>query len=213
MSTHELERLLESALHETDQVPVDVPGARAELRRHVAARRTARRRLAALTAAVAVLVAAVTVPLVLSTRDDAEERVPLRPPPSQVQLSPSGLPVGLLKSLVEVGPAGDLSLQTLRLLIRPDGTGQYKLFDYDVSGADDSPDPFRVRLLSAGPGRAKIEFGGSACLTLAFSVSGRRVTFDSAAAQAGCFISPQTAAALVGHSIVLQPLPADGSLG
>ena len=211
MNVDELELLVGESLR-ADDGPVDVVGGRAQLRRHVAARRTARRRLAALAAAAAVLVAAVTAPLLLSIRDDAEERVPVQPPPSQVQISPSGLPVGLLKSFVEVGLPGDLSLETLRLLVRADGTGQYKLFDWEGSGADDSPDPFNVRLLGAGPGRAKIEYAGSACLTLAFSVSGRRVTFDSAAAQEGCFISPETAAALVGHSTVLQPLPAKGSL-
>lgn len=133
----------------------------------------------------------------------------IEPPP--VELSPSGLPVGVLEVPVEVGPPGDLSSGRLRLLVGSDGTGQYKLLEYDPSGADDTVDPFDVILRATGAGQAVMIYHGTTCLTAGFTVVDRTVTF--ATVRAGeCLVSAQTAGELSGRSTDVRPLPESGSL-
>jgi hypothetical protein len=131
----------------------------------------------------------------------------LRIDPLPGELSPSGLPVGMVQIPVPVM----YSQGTLRLLVRADGTGQYKMFDYTVAGDDDSPDAFDVEFRRAGPGRAELEYQGATCVTLDFTVRDGTFTFDAVQAH-GCLMSADTASGLRGKSADVEPLPESGSL-
>ncbi len=213
MRTDQLERLLTEALHEGDALPVDTAAAERRLAYREVQRVPAARRWSVALVAATLVGVLVAVSLVLGGRlDDAERADPVGPAPRS-GLAPSGLPIGVLHTRVDLTNSWDPGPNDLRLLIRADGSGQYKLWDFDSSGADDSVDAFDVTLRGAGPGRATVAYAGSACLTLTFVVAPDRVTWTAAEAAGGCFASPAVATALVGTVAAVEPLPATGSLG
>jgi len=206
MNVEDLEFLVGESLRAADR-PVDVVGGRDQLRQHVAARRTARRRIAAVAAAAAVLVAAVTVPLFLSTRDDTRDDRPVQPRPTRVQLSPSGLPVGLLEGIV-ARTTTEGGVSTVRLRVRPDGSGT---FSGGAGKSDSSPGTYDVDYVRLGPGRAALRYQGPVCaapraLTIGFVVRGHAVIIRDVSSS-GCMVSTTLTTDLVGATLRILPLP------
>jgi hypothetical protein len=148
-----LERLLERALHEADQVPVDLRAARASLGPRLDQRQRSVRRRTVIAAAASVLAVVLTTSIVFAgLREDKESLPPAGPAPG-ITLSPSGLPVGLLVGRVDRTEPGAKS--TIRIVVRPDGTGTWNSGTTgDSTGNSVSDHP--VRLDRAGPGLADI---------------------------------------------------------
>jgi hypothetical protein len=211
MTRIELETLIAESLRGADE-PVDM-SAGARLSARVAVRRRARRRTAVLLVAAAAVVAAVLVPWSLSGDGRAEPPVgPIRPSP-EVQLAPSGLPVGIIRIPVTahrdtgqgaaVDDAGSDSTHFEVLVqVNKDGTGQYKV----ITSSDPSLVGFDVQW-TPGPadGDVAMVYGGKTCLTFHFERAGRVVTVLSARATGACLVSPATAIALKGASGQLKP--------
>jgi hypothetical protein len=215
MSTHELERLLENALHETDQVPVDVPGARAQLLPLLDEQHRAARRLSLVGVAAAVLAAVVAGSLVLVGLRDDPDPLPVRPAPG-ITLSPSGLPVGLLEA--KVGRStGNHVVSTVHLVVRPDGTGVFNAGTPQSVGPEEgaSTADYAVKFVSDGPGRADMTNVQATCyspqqLRLTFAVRSRTVVVKDAASS-GCLVSRALAADLTGTTMRILPLPVEPS--
>lgn len=214
MNVSELEAMIGAALRAADR-PVDVAAGTAALRRHVAARRRARRRGAALVATAAIL-AAVVLPWSLS-RHDAPDRLPVRPPTptaTAARTAPSGLPVGELRIPMTVtGTTGAGNAQNdagtdtvhfeLLLRVDADGSGQYKV----VTSSDPSAAGFDVAFRrGAAPGEVEMVYNRQTCLTFSFTVASSSLRFDTAR-PGSCLVSAGTAAALVGQSTQVRPLP------
>lgn len=203
MTTDELERVLEAALHRPDDEPVDLGEGRAQLVRRLDRQRHGRR-TAILAAAAAVLAVVAATSSVVALRD------PERPaPPSGVTLSPSGLPVGLLQGKV-TRSAGRVDVSTFRLWVRADGTGALSL-GYGAGGIGRTGPGYPVDIVRVGPGRAALSYAGTICasdraLTFGFAVHGRTVTVLDAQSP-GCLVSEGITTDLPGTRLHVSPLP------
>jgi hypothetical protein len=204
MTTDELERVLEAALHRPDDEPVDLGEGRAQLVRRLDRQRHSRR-TAILAAAAAVLAVVAATSSVVALRD------PERPaPPTGVTLSPSGLPVGLLEGKV-TRSAGDVDVSTFRLWVHADGTGALSLGGGIGGSFDRTGGGYPVRIVRLGPGRAALSYAGTICgsdraLTFGFAVRGRTVTVLDAQSP-GCLVSEGVTTDLPGTRLHVSPLP------
>ncbi len=221
MTTEAVEALIVETLLADDSRPVDTRAGRNGIAvrrtRHVGRRR---HREWVLAVAAVVLIAAST-PL-LTPRHDTRHTAasnksapvvlfsPTAPPSS---VSPSGLPVGLLQASIAVTTGPGQGRYEFRLLVRADGTGQIKVYDFDYSGFDSFVDPFDVTLSLLAPGRVAAVYRGQTCLTLGFVINGAAVSIRGAHATGVCITSPETAAALTGLTIAVRPLPPSGRIG
>jgi hypothetical protein len=213
MSTGELERLerverlIGAGLHEVDQVAIDVRRGRAKLAPHVTKRRQAVRRRTVIALTAAVIVAAVAAPLVIADLRDHEGALPVGPSPG-VTLSPSGLPVGILRGRVERTQPGATS--TITVVVRADGTGTWNagtVGDSEGTSVRDYP----VQFVPDGPGRAIMRQDAAGCgvtdvLTLTFTVRGRTVVIEDSGV-IGCLVSQGLARDLAGSTLRVRPLP------
>ena len=130
----------------------------------------------------------------------------LRIRPLPQELSPSGLPVGLLKAPMDLR-VGQVQAE-FWLVVRPDGTGSFRL--WDVENDDQTNE---VRLVARGPGTVRILSDSVACrgpevLTLGYERTNSRVTLVSAHAPGSCLVSTSDVAALTGLTMPVRPLPA-----
>ena len=117
-----VERLLESALHEADPVPVDLRGGRARPAPHLADRqRLVRRRPWVISVVASVLaVVVVTVAIVLSGLRGDKDSLPAVPSP-ELTFTSSGLPVGRLVGKVD--RTEPRATSTVRILSAPTERG------------------------------------------------------------------------------------------
>jgi hypothetical protein len=207
MSTDELELLLSSSLHEDDSQPVDVQNARAVLRDRLERGRRAGRRRALIGIAAAVLTVVVTASLLL-TGLRHEEATPVHPVPPKVALSPSGLPVGLLKGTYEQdGLAG-----VILLLVRADGSGQLSSGVEGWQPCTDFGAAFGVEIRRAGPGRVSIAYDnpvleGSEVVTMSFIARPRSVTIASLGTPGNGLLAKASADAITGTVLHVLPAP------
>jgi hypothetical protein len=212
MSTGELdrlaraERLLENALHEADQVPVDPRAGRAGLARHLDQRRRAVRRRTIIGAAASVLTVVVTTSIVFAGMREEGHSLPAKPSP-QLTLSPSGLPVGVLVGNVDRTEPGAKS--TVRIVVRSDGTG---VFNPGTVGDSEGPATadYPVEFVRAGPGSVEIFGEASDCygrqlLTLDFAVRGRTILVEDVMRL--CLVSSGLAHDMTGTTLRVLPLP------
>ncbi|MDQ1602400.1 MAG: hypothetical protein QOE01_245 [Actinomycetota bacterium] len=220
-------RLLATALHEADDVLVDMPAGRARLAQRSAARqKAARRRLLVACVATSVLAVVVIASIVfIGLRRDARG-LPAGPTPDVtssasespgtpapgVRLSPSGLPVGLLVGKVDRTEAAARS--TVRILVRSDGTGTWSNGTVGDSQGSSGTD-YDVRFERAGPGRTTlVNESDAACfiqefLTLTFTVRGHAVVIEDArpSVEACDLILPNLVADMPGTTLRILPLP------
>jgi hypothetical protein len=138
----------------------------------------------------------------------------LRVRPLPLELSPSGLPIGLLEGTI-ARTSGETAFTTFRLRVRPDGTGT--LLGGGGTGDElltrDAGTGYEVELDRLGPGRAAVRHDGPGCLasdvvTLDFTLRGRTLTVgDVQAPASGCPVTEGMAADLVGAQLRVSPLP------
>jgi hypothetical protein len=201
-----VERLLESALHEADPVPVDLRGGRARLApRLVEQQRAVRRRWVISLASVLALV--VTAAIVLSGLRGDKDSLPIAPSPG-LTFTSSGLPVGQLVGKVD--RTEPRATSTVRILVRPDGTGIWNAGTVGDSEGDSVQDYF-VEFVSDGPGQAVMRYVGMCidddALTLVFSVQGRTLVIKDASTT-DCLVSRGLASDLAaGTTLRILPLP------
>ncbi|MGH8893343.1 MAG: hypothetical protein ACRDWY_08580 [Actinomycetes bacterium] len=212
MSTDELERVLSRALHDGDHAPVDLGPGRAVLVRRMQEQRQSVRRWSVIGVAASMLAVVVTTSIVLAGLRADDESLPVTPSPT-VTLSPSGLPVGTL--VAEVDRTGSKVVSTVRMVVRPDGTGTYN--NGTPSGIDLSTADYRVDFVKEGPGQVVMRNAGDAgscfstsLLTLDFTVRGRTVVIDDARTNANaCVVSHGLARDLDGATMRILPLPVE----
>jgi hypothetical protein len=211
VTTAEMERRLAIALRGADEVAVDLAGARQELVRRQAADRRSVLRVVVAVAASVVLVAIIAAS-VLQWLGDRRDDPPL--PSEQLTISPSGLPVGVLRWSIPTTKAGwtleasDLT-DDVTLTVLPDGRGIY------WREATGEPVGFDVRLESTGSGSAVVRYTGPRCKaprarTLVFTVHGRQVTVHRATARGVCVVPVEDAEGLAGTTVRVRPLPGTG---
>ncbi len=210
MSTDELELLLACGLRENDRRPVDVQNGRAVLTDRLERARRARRRRALVGIAAAVLAVVATASMLLTGLRD-HEATPVRPSPPKATLSPSGLPVGLLKGTYEQdGLAGEIVL-----LVRADGSGQL------ASGVDAwRPSTtfgatFAVEIRRAGPGRVSIAYvnpvlKGAEVVSMSFTARGRSVTIVGLGTPGNGLLTRASADAITGTVLHVLRVPTSG---
>ncbi len=200
-----VERLLESALHEADLVPVDLRGGRARLApRLIKEQRAVRRRWVISLASVLALV--VTAAIVLAGLRGEKDSLPVAPSP-ELTFTSSGLPVGLIVGKVD--RTEPQATSTVRMTVRPDGTGTFNagtVGDSEGNSTLDQP----VQFTREGPGRAVLS-GASMCLrrdilTVHFMVRGRSLIIEDASAP-GCYVSRGLVSDLAGTTMRILPLP------
>ena len=212
MTTEErerLERLVEAVLHRDDDLPVDLPGARADLVHRLERQRRAQRRTVVAVAA-SVLAVVVATSLVVGLRNDTRS---LPPPATKVTLAPSGLPVGLLDGKV-TRSVGDVDVSTFRLWVHADGTGALSLGGGIGGSFDRTGGGYPIRIVRLGPGRVALSYAGTICgsdraLTFGFTVHGRTVTVLDAQSP-GCLVSEGITADLPGTRLHVSSLPDPG---
>lgn len=213
MSTDELERLerverlLENALHEADQIAVDLRGGRAMLapcldERH---RSVSRRRLMCVAASVLAVVA--TTSIVLAGQRADEDSLPVAPSP-ELSFSPSGLPVGVLVGKVD--RTEPQATSTIRITVRPDGTGIWNGGTVGDSRGDSVLD-YDVRFVSAGSGVAVMRWPtgwcvGSETMTMDFTVRGRTLVIEKVDTLE-CLVNRGLASDMAGTTLRILPLP------
>ena len=215
MSTDELERIVSSALHDADHVPVELDRGRAVLVRRMEEQRRAVRRRSLIGVAASVLAIIVTTSTVVAGLRDQEQSLPVSPSPA-LRLSPSGLPVGTL--VAEIDRSGSKVVSTVRIVVRPDGTGTFNAGT--PSGIDLSTADYDVECVKAGPGRAVMRNASdtscfsSDLLMLAFAVRGRSVGIEDAFPNnSECVVSRALASDMVGASMRILPLPQESPTG
>jgi hypothetical protein len=130
------------------------------------------------------------------------------------ELSPSGLPVGLLEGQVDRS-RGDTTVSTFRLRVRPDGTGTLGGGGGTCCLGRGAGAGYEVELSRLGPGRVAVSYDGPICsspraVSLTFRLSGRSVTIDSVEAR-GCLLGEQLASDLPGTVLRVLPLTPDGA--
>jgi hypothetical protein len=212
MSTGELqrlervERLLESALHEADPIPVDVHRGRARLSpRLVEQQRAVRRRWVISLASVLALV--VTAAIVMSGLRGDKESLPVAPSP-ELSFTTSGLPVGLLVGKVD--RTEPQATSTVRITVRPDGAGVFNAGTVGDSEGNSTAD-LPVEFVREGPGSAVLRQDENMCvdteiLTLHFIVRGRTVVIEDASTT-GCPIGRGLVSDMPGTTLRILPLP------
>jgi hypothetical protein len=212
MSTRDLqrlervERLLESALHDADPIPVDVHRGRARLSpRLVEQQRAVRRRWVISLASVLALV--VTAAIVVSGLSGEKDSLPIAPSP-ELTFTSSGLPVGLLVGKVD--RTEPQATSTVRMTVRPDGTGVFNAGTVGDSEGDSTAD-LPVKFMGDGPGSVVLTQFASMCigrefLTLHFTVRGRSLIIEDASAP-GCYVSRGLVSDLAGTTMRILPLP------
>ena len=206
MSTDELELLLTSSLHENDGQPVDVQNGRAMLRDRLEQGRRAGRRRALLGVAAAVLAVVVTASLLL-TGLRQEEATPVQPSP-RVTVSPSGLPVGLLKGTYEQ----DGLTGTILLLVRADGSGKLSSGGGGWRPCTAFGAAFGVEIRRAGPGQVSIAYDNPVLedrevVTMSFVVRGRTVTIVSLGTPGNGLLAKASADAITGTVLHVTQTP------
>jgi hypothetical protein len=163
------------------------------------------------------LLAAAAVAMLAACSDSAPDSAAAARPPvskaevTEVVLSPSGLPVGLLEGRV-TRTSGVVDVSNVRILVRSDGTGAV-----GFGGGHDGGGGKDVDYVRLGPGSVAVRYAGPICaspraLTLGFTVQGRTLTIESTKLD-GCFTSPDLAADLVGAALHISPLPPDATAG
>ena len=199
-----VERLLESALHEADPVPVDLRGGRARLApRLIEQQRAVRRRWVISLASVLALV--VTAAIVLSGLRGEKDSLPVAPSP-ELTFTSSGLPVGLLVGKVD--RTEPQATSTVRMTVRPDGTGVFNAGTVGDSEGNSTAD-LPVEFVGEGPGSVVLRQDENNCidteiLTLHFTVRGRTVVIEDASTT-GCPISRGLASDLAGTTLRILP--------
>jgi hypothetical protein len=212
MTTDELERVLHDSLLAVDG-PVELLGARTRLAQQVTLRRTRRvaqqpRLAVAAVVVVVVLSAALAIPL-LTGRDRSGPPVA----DTQQQLAPSGLPVGILTGTLDPTPVGRQGATSLRLVVRADGSGEYRAWDPSSGGDASSAQAYEVALTKVGTGRAELLYDDAACpqrsqLILDFTLAAGRVRI-SRAQTPDCLVSGDLAARLAGSALRVRALTAE----
>jgi hypothetical protein len=203
-----VERLLESTLHEADRMPVDLRGGRAGLvPRLIEQQRSVRRRWV-ISVAVSVLAVVVTTSIVLAGLSGDKDSLPLAPSPG-LTFSSSGLPVGLLVGKVD--RTEPRATSTIRIIVRPDGTGIWNAGTVGDS-AGDSVLNYDVEFVSDGPGSAIMRQPENWCFTsevlsLDFTVRGRTLVIKKASSS-DCLVNRGLALDLAGTTLRILPLPA-----
>jgi hypothetical protein len=203
-----VERLLESALHEADSVPVDVRGGRARLAPRLAEQQRAVRRWWVISLA-SVLVVVVTAAIVLSGLRGDKDSLPVAPSP-ELTFTSSGLPVGQL--LGKVDRTEPQATSTVRITVRPDGTGIFNAGTVGDSEGDSTLD-LGVEFTGEGPGSVVLTQDESMCissefLTLHFTVRGRTLVIEDASTPTtGCPIPHGLVSDLAGTTMRILPLP------
>jgi len=202
-----VERLLESTLHEADPVPVDVRGGRARLAPRLAEQQRAVRRRWVISFA-SVLALVVTAAIVLSGLRGDEDSLPVAPSP-ELTFTSSGLPVGQLVGKVD--RTEPQATSTVRIVVRPDGTGIFNAGTVGDSEGNSTLD-LPVEFIGEGPGSVVLRQDENMCidleiLTLHFTVRGRSVIIKDASTT-DCPIHRGLASDLAGTTLRILPLPA-----
>jgi hypothetical protein len=200
-----VERLLESALHEADPIPVDLQRGRARLApRLVEQQRAVRRRWVISLASVLALV--VTAAIVLSGLGGDKDSLPAGPAP-ELSFTSSGLPVGVLVGKVD--RTEPQATSTVRITVRPDGTGIWNAGTVGDSEGDSVHD-YVVEFFGDGAGQIVMRGGGMCVsrdtLTLEFSVRGRSLVIKDASTN-DCLVSRGLASDLAGTTLRILALP------
>jgi hypothetical protein len=215
MSTAELERLLVTALHEGDDTPVDFQHDLSRLAARQRERQGAAQRWSVAAVAAAVVGLLVVASVVLAVKDARDDSRPISPAPApRFGLSPSGLPVGTLVGGVDRTEPGVTS--TLRLVVRPDGTGSFNAGTVGDREGDSVAD-YEVAFVAAGPGHALMRNEShAACftpdlMTLHFVVHERSVRIVDLVSgyHADCLVSSGLRAGLPGTTLRIKPLPVE----
>jgi hypothetical protein len=208
MSTDQLELLLATSLHENDSQTVDVQGARSVLTERIEQDQSSGRRRTVIGIAAAVFALVVTTSLLLTGAFRDERAVPVHPAPAKVELSPSGLPIGLLEGKVRRS-TGPYEVANVRIRVFPDGTG--KLAPGGLTSDKFSSEGFEVTFERLGPGQVAVRYDGLACashyaFTMRFSQRGRTLTVLGAQPR-GCLMSARLVDDLPGTKFRVSPLP------
>jgi hypothetical protein len=201
-----VERLLESALHEADPVPVDLRGGRARLAPRLIEQQRAVRRRWVIVAASVLVVVVVTTSMVLSGLRGDKDSLPVAPSP-ELTFTSSGLPVGQLVGKVD--RTEPQATSTVRINVHPDGTGLWNAGTVGDSEGDSIHD-YDVEFVSDGPGQAVMRYVGMCidddALTLQFSVNGRTLVIKDASTT-DCLVSRGLASDLAGTTLRILPPP------
>jgi hypothetical protein len=202
-----VERLLGGALHEADRVPVDLMGGRARLAPRLAEQQRAVHRRRVISVAASVLALVVTAAIVLAGLRGEKESLPVAPSP-ELTFSSSGLPVGLLVGKVD--RTEPQAKSTVRIVVRPDGTGTWNAGTVGDSAGDSVLD-YEVEFVRDGPGSAVMRQPENWCvgteqLTLQFTVRGHNVVIKDAGT-ANCLVNHGLASDLAGTTLRILPLP------
>jgi hypothetical protein len=131
-------------------------------------------------------------------------------PDRPARLAPSGLPVGLYQA--DLGLSSDVgAAPELWLAVRADGSEDLRIWRLDGPVEDDT---LGVTLMgSEAPDQVLVRYDAAICggdalmMTIDFTQAAGSVTFTDVRASGDCVVSPQTAAALTGLTIAVQPLP------
>jgi hypothetical protein len=128
------------------------------------------------------------------------------------RVAPSGLPIGLYQAALDV-PSAVGAQQRMRLVVRGDGSGLLRIW---TLGGPVEGESFTVTIIgSETPGQALVRYDAVICghsalvMTIDYTSDADSVTFEDVRASGSCVVTAQTAAALKGLTIAVQPLPAD----
>lgn len=201
------ERLLKDAMHHIDSLPVDVRRGRAKLVPHLEQRQRSLRRRQLLCVAASVVAIIVGASIVLVGVRAEQESLPIAPSP-QLTMSPSGLPVGVLVGTVDRTEPNATS--TIRMTVRPDGTGIWNGGTVGDSRGDSVLD-YEVVFVSDGPGHAIMRWPTGACfgtnaLSLDFTVRNRTLYLEDVYGL-DCLVPQNLTQDMVGVTLRILPLP------
>jgi hypothetical protein len=201
------ERLLETALHDADRIPVDLRRGRARLAPCLVEQQRSVRRRWVISVAASVLALIVTAAIVLAGLRGDKDSLPVAPSP-ELSFTTSGLPVGQLVGKVD--RTEPRATSTVRIIVRPDGRGVFNAGTVGDSEGDSTAD-LPVEFIGDGPGSAVLRQDENMCidleiLTLHFTVRGRTVIIDDASTT-GCPIGQGLASDLAGTTLRILPLP------
>ena len=142
-----------------------------------------------------------------------EKAIPVHPSPPRVALSPSGLPVGLLKGTYEQ----DGLTGAILLLVRADGSGELSSGGGGWRPCTDFGAAFGVEIRRAGPGRVSISYDNPVLedrevVTMSFVVRGRSVTVVSLGTPGNGLLARPAPTAITGTVLHVTQTPALCSL-
>jgi hypothetical protein len=200
------ERLLESALHDADRIPVDLGRGRARLAPCLVEQQRSVRRRWVICAAASVFALIVTAAIVLAGLRGDKDSLPIAPSP-ELTFSPSGLPVGVL--VANVDRTEPQATSNVRIVVRPDGTGTWNAGTVGDS-AGPSVHDYEVQFVADGPGSALMRQFDAACVTpramsLDFIVRGRTIVIKKARSF-DCLVSRGLISDLTGTTMRILPL-------